>query len=189
MQSNSHNMDMNNMMSIHGSGMNINSMINGGMDINEMLNNMNNQGGMDINSMISNMNNTNSSGGNSCTYSVKTFSSTSTSTSGGKGAGQYTTQSFSSNVKYDGSGDPHKETFQNKAAGMYDANGNKIEESQSAYQNSTTGMYKASHQRKLGDQGIQLTKEKNFLTGDEKQENIYKGLDESRILLFIYKCR
>lgn len=116
-------------------------------------------------------------------YSYSSYSSSSATTKDGQTS--YSSESKSSSMKDDGSGTaPHKEIYENKTAGVVGIGGHKIEETQSMYQNSTSGQYKAAHQRILDDQGIRLINEKNFKTGDQLQDTIYKGIDESEIIFF-----
>jgi len=120
--------------------------------------------------------------GGNVSYSVSSYSTTKTTSNGGHT--EYSTQAFSNKVQYDGSGNqPHREFFQNKVAGVVD-NGHKLEECQSTYQNNSTGQYKAAHQRVLDDKGVRMIKEKNFKTGDEVSDSVFKGIDEGIILEF-----
>lgn len=117
-------------------------------------------------------------------YSYSSFSSSSTTTTK-DGKTTYSSESKSNALRNDGSGKaPHKEFYENKTAGLIGLGGHKLEESQSTYQNSTSGQYKAAHQRILDDQGVRLINEKNFKTGDEVEDAVYKGIDE-RIFKYI----
>ncbi len=123
----------------------------------------------------------NSGMGGNVSYSVSSFSTTTKTTNGDHT--EYSSKAYKNKVNYDGSGNqPHREFFTNKTAGVFD-NGHKMEESQSSYQNNSTGEYKAAHQRKLDDKGVRLIKEKNFKTGDENSDSVYKGFDEGNIFL------
>ncbi len=122
-------------------------------------------------------------GGNGqSSYSYSTFSSSTTTTRDGQTS--YSCESRSSNTKNDGSGNaPHREIYENKKAGVLGVGGHKMEESQSMYQNSTSGQYKAAHQRILDDQGVRIINEKNFKNGMENEESEYKGFDESKLVV------
>jgi hypothetical protein len=112
-------------------------------------------------------------------YSYSSFSSSSSTTKDGQTS--YSSESKGNALRNDGSGNaPHKEFYENKTAGLIGVAGHKLEESQSSYQNSTSGQYKAAHQRILDDQGVRLINEKNFKTGVEVEDTVYNGIDESK---------
>lgn len=116
-------------------------------------------------------------------YTIQSFSSSSSTTNGGPAT--FSSQSYVSTVKDDGSGrGPQKELYENKKAGFIDQSGQKLEESQSRYKNSLTGVQKAAHERMLNDKGIKKMKEMNANTGEELEDATYENLDESKNILF-----
>jgi len=157
------------------------------MDINQLMNmnrfpNMNFPQMQNLN-MNMNMDPFQNQGGSNYSYSVKTFSTSSSNSNGGPTT--YTTQTQSSSMKYDGSGnEPHQEFFVNKTAGVLGAGGQKLEESQSKYKNTSSGQYKAMHQRIMNDQEIKMVNEKNIKTGDETEDTEYNGIEESNFSIF-----
>merc|ERR1719321_40737 len=52
-------------------------------------------------------------------------------------------------------------------------------ESQQAYSNSRTGMDKMGLERQLGERGRKMVKERNHFSGEERQTNLLRGMDES----------
>ena len=94
--------------------------------------------------------------------------------------GTFISKSYVSSVKYDGTGRPHQEVYQSQSIKQTDKNGKKIQESQKAYQNSSTGVQKAAHERVLNDKGHKYVKERNVNTGDDMEHNIYKGINEGK---------
>jgi len=93
-------------------------------------------------------------------------------------------KSYVSTVKYDNSGRPHQEVYQSESIRQTDKQGKKIQETQRAYQNSSTGVQKAAHERVLNDKGHKFVKEKNANTGDEMEHNIFKGINEEELPQF-----
>lgn len=93
-------------------------------------------------------------------------------------------KSYVSTVKYDSSGRPHQEVYQSQSIRQTDNTGKKIQETQRAYQNSSTGVQKAAHERLLNDRGHKYVKERNANTGDEMEHNIYKGINEEDLSQF-----
>lgn len=83
-----------------------------------------------------------------------------------------------STVKYDGNGRPHQEVYQSQSIKQTDNTGKKIQESQKAYQNSSTGVQKAAHERSLNDKGHKYVKERNINSGEDIEHNIFKGINE-----------
>ncbi len=70
------------------------------------------------------------------------------------GQGTVITKSYSSSVKYDGNGQPQKETYSSQSISQTDGRGKTIGEKKSAYQNSRTNEQKAAHERVLDNKGI-----------------------------------
>lgn len=64
-----------------------------------------------------------------------------------------------SSTKLDENGRPIQERYQNKVAGAI-GNGNRVVERQQMYDNTGTGLQKASHERMLNDKGRKVVKEK-----------------------------
>ncbi len=93
-------------------------------------------------------------------------------------------KSYVSTVKYDGSGRPHQEVYQSQSIRQTDNTGKRIQETQRAYQNSSTGVQKAAHEKLLNDKGHKFVKEKNANTGDEMEHNIFKGINEEELPQF-----
>jgi hypothetical protein len=83
-----------------------------------------------------------------------------------------------SKVKYDGQGQPHKETYQTQSIKQIDREGKSIQEKQQAYQNSRTGVQKAAHERLLNEKGHKIVKARNTNTQEEYEHNLFKGMSE-----------
>jgi len=83
-------------------------------------------------------------------------------------------------VKYDGEGQPHKETYKTQSIRQTDREGKSIQEKQQAYQNTKSGVLKAAHERLLNDKGLKVVKSKNRNSGEEYEHNIYKGISEGK---------
>lgn len=92
--------------------------------------------------------------------------------------GTFISKSYVSSVKYDKNGKPHKEEFSSQSIKQTDKQGKKIQESQNAYQNSSTKVQKAAFERLLNDKGHKFVKERNLNSGEEIEHNIYKGMNE-----------
>ncbi len=84
-----------------------------------------------------------------------------------------------SKVKYDQSGQPHKETYQTQSIKQTDRDGKSIQEKQQAYQNTKSGVQKAAHERLLNEKGLKVVKARNRNTGEEYEHNLYKGINDS----------
>lgn len=78
---------------------------------------------------------------------------------GSGGNGHFVQQTFVSSTKMDANGRPIQEKYQNKVAGAI-GNGNKVIERQQLYDNSATGLQKASHERMLNDKGRKVVRER-----------------------------
>ncbi|CDW73116.1 UNKNOWN [Stylonychia lemnae] len=93
---------------------------------------------------------------------------------GDGGQSHFVKQTYVSSTKLDQNGRPIQEKYQNKVAGTM-GNGNKVVERQQMYDNSGTGLTKASHERMLNDKGRKVVKEK---LGD--QMNTYEHYKNMR---------
>jgi hypothetical protein len=88
-----------------------------------------------------------------------------------------------SRVKYNKDGQPEKETYKAQTIRQTDMDGKRIQESQQAYQNTKTGVEKASHERLLNDKGHKVVKERNTKLGEEMEHNFFKGINESNYVI------
>lgn len=95
--------------------------------------------------------------------------------------GTCVSKSYVSSVKYDNSGRPHQEVYQSQSIRQTDNTGKRIQETQRAYQNNSTGVQKAAHERLLNEKGHKFVKERNTNTGDEMEHNIFKGINEEEL--------
>ncbi len=100
----------------------------------------------------------------------------------GEGAmpGTVIQKSYVSSVNYGQDGKPHEETYHQQSIKQIGKDGRKIQEKQEAYKNSKSGIEKASHQKMLDSKGHKITRERNRLTGDENEHNMYKGFNEGK---------
>jgi hypothetical protein len=101
-----------------------------------------------------------------------------------RGAGSYIQQSYVSSVKYNKDGQPEKETYKTQMIRQTDKDGKRIQETQQAYQNSQTGIEKASHERLLNDRGHKVVKQRNRNQGEELEHNYFKGIGENDLQQF-----
>jgi hypothetical protein len=94
-------------------------------------------------------------------------------------------KSYVSRVNYNENGQPHKETYQSQSIKQIDREGQKIQEKQQAYKNTGTGIQKAAHERRFNDKGHKVVKERNRNTGEETEHTLYKGITESKKIIYI----
>merc|ERR1719387_3002679 len=93
----------------------------------------------------------------------------------GGGGGHYSCQTMvmSSNMGADGK--MHTEKFASSSVGN---NQMGLRETQQAYSNSSTGMDKMSMERQMQDKGRKMVKERNRHTQEERQTEMFKGIEE-----------
>ena len=103
--------------------------------------------------------------------------------------GTVISKSYVSKVNYDQNGKPNRETYQTQSIKQTDREGKRIQEKQQAYQNTRTGIQKSAHERVLNEKGHKIVKERNRLTGDEMEHNLFKGIQEGKIIYFKIKFR
>lgn len=75
------------------------------------------------------------------------------------GPGQFMQQSTVTNMRTGPDGKPVKETYKTRAHGAT-GKGNKVVDRHQIYENSGTGLQKASHERMLNDKGRKIIKER-----------------------------
>jgi hypothetical protein len=92
--------------------------------------------------------------------------------------GSFIQKSYVSTMKYDKDGKPVRETYQAQSIRQTDKDGRRIQESQQAYQNTKTGIEKASHERLFNEKGHKIVKARNKLAGEEYEHNYFKGMNE-----------
>jgi len=71
----------------------------------------------------------------------------------GMGSGTVIMKSYSSSVKYDRDGQPHKEEYSSQSMSTVDESGNRLGEKKSAYQNTKTREQKAAHEKVYDTKG------------------------------------
>lgn len=74
------------------------------------------------------------------------------------GHGQFVQHTFKKQTTMDANGRPVNQVYQTKAHGAI-GKGNRVVDRQQMYQNSATGMKKASHERMLNDRGRKIIRE------------------------------
>lgn len=87
------------------------------------------------------------------------------------------TQSYTSTINYK-NGKPQKEIYKTHSIKQIDHEGHCIHEKQEAYQNTGTGIEKASKLRELDGKGQKIIKKRNIFTGDQEHNNILNGINE-----------
>mmetsp|Transcript_66485 Transcript_66485/g.168470 ORF Transcript_66485/g.168470 Transcript_66485/m.168470 type:complete len:291 (-) Transcript_66485:115-987(-) len=97
------------------------------------------------------------------------------SSSGGGGGFSCQSMTFSSSMGQDGQ--MRSERFSSSTVG--DMSG-KMREVQQAYSNTDTGMNKMSMERQMDGRGRKLVKESSSVTGEERQTDLYRGMDEEQ---------
>ena len=75
---------------------------------------------------------------------------------GGNAPGTFISKSYVSTTKVDKDGRPQKEVYQSHSISQTDEKGKRLTEHQKAYNNSLSGLQKASHERKIDDRGKKL---------------------------------
>eukprot|EP00347_Sterkiella_histriomuscorum_P010066 403338814 len=93
----------------------------------------------------------------------------------GNGQGQFVSQSYVSSTVLGPDGRPIQQKYGQKVAGAI-GNGNKVIERQQMYDNSATGLQKASHERMLNGQGRKIVKER--VGQNQNAHDFYKNLRE-----------
>jgi len=88
-------------------------------------------------------------------------------------------------VKYDGHGRPHKEEYHSQSIKQTDETGKRIQETQKAYQNTSTGEQKKAQERILNEKGHKFVKKRNLFSGENIEQHIYKGMGEEELPQFI----
>lgn len=88
------------------------------------------------------------------------MSMSSMNSNGMGGGGHFVKQTFVSSTKMGPDGRPISEKYQTKAQGAFGSDGNRIAERQQMYENSGTGLQKASHERVFNDKGRKIVKER-----------------------------
>ena len=79
----------------------------------------------------------------------------------------------------DAHGNPQHERYQTKAVGKLGPDG-RIGERKQLYQNSATGMEKASHERTMNNQGRKMVKEHVRGSNTQNTYDYYKGISETQ---------
>jgi hypothetical protein len=103
------------------------------------------------------------------------------------GQGTCIQRSYVSSVKYNGEGQPETESYKSQSIRQTDKDGRRIQETQQAYQNTASGLEKASHERLLDDKGHKVVKQRNTRQGEEMEHSYFKGINESKIILYIFR--
>lgn len=98
----------------------------------------------------------------------------------GANPGTFLCKSYVSRVNYK-DGKPEKEVYQSQAINHYGQDGHKIHERQEAYKNEGAGIEKAAKQRMFDDRGHKYIKERNRITGEQNEHNLFKGMDENQL--------
>lgn len=98
----------------------------------------------------------------------------------GTGPGTFLCKSYVSRVNYK-DGKPEKEVYQSQAINHFGQDGHKIQERQEAYKNAGTGVEKAAKQRMFDDRGHKYIKERNAITKEQSEHNVFKGMDENQL--------
>jgi len=94
---------------------------------------------------------------------------------GGGGGGAFSCQTMVMSSRMGPDGKMHTEKFASSSAG--DATRG-FHERQQAYSNSSTGMDKMSMERQMGSQGRKMIKERTRGSQDERQTDLYRGIEE-----------
>ena len=100
---------------------------------------------------------------------------------GDHGKGTVISKSYVSQTRYNKDGKPERETYQTQSINQLGEDGHRIQEKQEAYKNSLSGIEKAAHQRIFDNKGHKYIKERNRKTGEHKEHNLYKGMNEEEI--------
>ena len=100
---------------------------------------------------------------------------------GDHGKGTVISKSYVSQTRYNKDGQPEKETYQTQSINQLGEDGHRIQEKQEAYKNFLSGIEKAAHQRIFDNKRHKYIKERNRKTGEHKEHNLYKGMNEEEI--------
>lgn len=90
------------------------------------------------------------------------------------------TKSYVSKINYK-NGKPEKETYQSQSIRQIGRDGHKIQEEQEQYENTKTGIQKASHSRMLDNKSQKMIKKRNRYTGENEEHNILDGIKEDEL--------
>ena len=99
----------------------------------------------------------------------------------GPNNGTIISKSYVSQTRYGKDGKPQHETYQTQSINQIGEDGHRIQEKQEAYKNSLSGVEKAAHQRLFDNKGHKFIKERNRKTGEHKEHNLYKGMNEEEL--------
>jgi hypothetical protein len=92
--------------------------------------------------------------------------------------GCFYSKSYVSHTNYNEDGEPEKITYQTHSINQYDEKGHNIREKHEAYKNTKEGIEKLSNVKMLDGKGLKIIKEKNTKTGEKKEHNVFKGIEE-----------
>ena len=92
--------------------------------------------------------------------------------------GCFYSKSYVSHTNYNENGEPEKITYQTHSINQYDEKGHNIREKHEAYKNTKEGIEKLSNVKMLDGKGLKIIKEKNTKTGEKKEHNVFKGIEE-----------
>merc|ERR1719160_1894604 len=93
------------------------------------------------------------------------------SSSFGGGPGSFSSQTMMMTSSMGADGKMHTEKYSSSSVGDHDRN---IHEQQAAYSNSSTGMDKMSMERRIGDHGRKMVKERNRNTQEERSTEMFR---------------
>jgi len=97
----------------------------------------------------------------------------------GEGAYACQTMAFSSNLGADGK----MQTERIATSAVGDA-GRQIHEIQQVYSNNSQGVKKMSLEQKIGDQSLKRVKEQSLETGEHRQTELFRGMQEGEVVNF-----
>lgn len=100
---------------------------------------------------------------------------------GGLGGGSFQCQTTSFSSWTDADGRTHTEEFSSSTVGDSRRG---ARETKQAYSNSASGKDKMSIERQLGDQGRKVVKERCRTSGEERQMEMFRGIDEKQAGIF-----
>jgi hypothetical protein len=92
--------------------------------------------------------------------------------------GCFYSKSYVSHTNYNENGEPEKITYQTNSINQYDEKGHNIREKHEAYKNTKDGIEKLSNVKMLNGKGLKIIKEINNKTGEKKEHNVFKGIEE-----------
>jgi hypothetical protein len=87
----------------------------------------------------------------------------------------YTSHSFYSSSFQEGQNEPKIESFE-KSIFTSNKEGKKFGESKSKYENSTKGIKKEAHEKKIDDKTFKIIKENKLNSNEEIEHRVYKGI-------------